>query len=112
MHSSPLQISQRRLDELLAAYGSEVARRWRRSLAVLAVLAVLVWVAGWFGEVEPATLVHHLPALTTYFSRILPPLSIANFAGDIAEWYWNFFFWLKLLFDTVLIAYLATSVAT
>ena len=73
-----------------AAYGREVARRRRVSLAVLACVAVLVCVAGWFGEVEPATLANHLSALTSYFSRIMPPLSIANFAGDVAEWYWIF----------------------
>ncbi len=112
MHGPTLTIPRRRLDQLLAAYGGEVARRRRRSLAVLALVAVLVCVAGWFGEVEPATLANHLSALTSYFSRILPSLSLANFVGDVAEWYWNLFGWLKLLFDTVLIAYLATSVAT
>ena len=79
---------------------------------MLAVFAVLVCVAGWVGEVEPATLANHLSSLTSYFSRIMPPLSVANFAGDIAGWYWVFFGWLKLLFDTVLIAYVAPSVAT
>jgi phosphonate transport system permease protein len=112
MHSPTPSLSQRRLDELLAAYGREVARRRGRFLAVLAVFAVLVCLAGWFGEVEPATLATHLSALTSYFARIMPPLSVANFADDVAEWYWNFSGWLKLLFDTVLIAYLATLAAT
>jgi phosphonate transport system permease protein len=111
-HSLTREIPRRRLDGLLAAYGQEVARRRGRSLAVLAVFAALVCVASWFGEVAPATLADHLSALTSYFSRILPPLSVANFAGDVAEWYWNLSGWLKLLFDTVLIAYLATLVAT
>jgi phosphonate transport system permease protein len=46
--------------------------------------------------------------MTSYFGRILPQLSAANLSGDVADWYWNFAGWLKLLFDTVLIAYLAT----
>ena len=46
-----------------------------------------------------AALSRHLSALASYFSRILPPLTLRNFADDVAEWYWNFFGWLKLLFE-------------
>jgi phosphonate transport system permease protein len=112
MRSPTPIVPQRRVDGLLAAYGKKVARRRGRFLAALAVFSALVYLAGWFGEVQPATLANHLSALTSYFSRIMPPLSVANFAGDVAEWYWNLFGWLKLLFDTVLIAYLATLAAT
>jgi phosphonate transport system permease protein len=35
-----------------------------------------------------------------------------HLTGDIADWYWNIVGWLKLLFDTVLIAYLATLAGT
>ena len=34
----------------------------------------------------------------------------ANFGGDVGDWYWNLRGWLKLLLDTVLIAYLGTLV--
>jgi hypothetical protein len=105
-------VTQHRLDGLLTAYWKEAARRRRRYLILLAVFSALVYLAGRFGEVEPATLADHLSALTSYFSRIAPPLSIGNFAGDVAEWYWNLLGWLKLLFDTIVIAYLATLVAT
>ena len=98
----------RRLDELLARYGREIGRRRRRSLAVLAILALLILVAGRFAEVDPIKLADHLSGLTSYFSRILPPLRPATFAADVTEWYWNFSGWLRLLLDTVLIAYLAT----
>jgi phosphonate transport system permease protein len=101
-------LPQDRLDLLLAGYGRQVARRRRRSFAVLAILAFLAVVAGHYGEVDLGNLLNHLSGLTSYFGRILPKLSYANFAGDVADWYWNFVGWLKLLFDTVLIAYLGT----
>jgi phosphonate transport system permease protein len=93
---------------LLAGYERAVARRRRLSFAVLGVMAILVVAAGRYGEVDVANLFHHLSGLTSYFGRIMPKLSAAHLTGDIAEWYWNFTGWLKLLFDTVLIAYLAT----
>jgi len=101
-------LPQRRLDQLLAGYERAVARRRRLSFAVLGVMAILVVAAGRYGEVDVANLFHHLSGLTSYFGRIMPKLSAAHLTGDIAEWYWNFTGWLKLLFDTVLIAYLAT----
>ncbi|MBO0736457.1 MAG: phosphonate ABC transporter, permease protein PhnE [Alphaproteobacteria bacterium] len=98
--------------QLLAAYEREVTRRRLQWFAVLGALAVLIAVAGQWGEVEPGNLLHHLSGLTSYFGRIMPRLRVAHFAADVADWYWNFFGWLKLLFDTVLIAYLATLAGT
>lgn len=94
--------------QLLAAYEREVTRRRLQWAAGLGVLAVLAVIAGRWGEVDPGNLLHHLSGLTSYFGRIMPKLRADHFGADIADWYWNFFGWLKLLFDTVLIAYLAT----
>ena len=83
-----------------------------RSLATLACVMVLVALAGHWGEVEPGKLLHHLSGLTSYFGRIMPTLRADHLTGDIADWYWNLLGWLKLLFDTMLIAYLATIAGT
>jgi phosphonate transport system permease protein len=99
---------QHRIDQLLAGYQRDVARRRRQSLAVLTALLVLVVIAGRYSEVDLGNLFRNLPGLSSYFGRILPKLSVEHFAADIADWYWNVFGWLKLLLDTVLIAYLAT----
>ena len=101
-------VPQERLDLLLADYAGKIARRRRRSLAVLCIVALLVAIASHYGEVDPDNLVEHLSNLTSYFGRILPKLTSANLVGDVTDWYWNFFGWLKLLLDTVMIAYLGT----
>ena len=103
-------LPEQRLSQLLAHYRGDLARRRLQSLAILGCLVVLVALAGRWGEVEPGKLLHHLSGLTSYFGRIMPTLRADHLTGDIADWYWNFFGWLKLLFDTVLIAYLATFV--
>jgi phosphonate transport system permease protein len=105
-------LPQQQLDRLLASYGRDVARRRRQSVAVLVAVLVLVLVAGRYSEVDLHNLWHHLSGLTSYFGRIMPKLRADHLTGDIADWYWNFFGWLKLLFDTVLIAYLATLAGT
>jgi phosphonate transport system permease protein len=105
-------LPQHRLDQLLANYGRDIARRRRRSLAVLGVLAALAIVAGRYGEVDLRNLFHHLTGLTSYFGRIMPKLRADHLTGDVADWYWNALGWLKLLFDTIMIAYLATLAGT
>jgi phosphonate transport system permease protein len=110
MASSILSVSQARLEVLVADYQREVGRRRRQSLLVLAVLAVLIVVAGRFGEVDLKNLIDNISNFTSYFGRILPKLSIAHFGADVADWYWNLTGWLKLLLDTVLIAYLGTLI--
>jgi phosphonate transport system permease protein len=101
-------LPQHRLDGLLAGYERQIARRRRLSSAVLGIMAILTVIAGRYGEVDLVNLFHHLSGLTSYFARIIPQLRASHLPGDLAEWYWNFTGWLKLLFDTVLIAYLAT----
>jgi phosphonate transport system permease protein len=110
MTSSILSVPQARLEVLLADYRREVGRRRRQSLLVLAILAILMVIAGRFGEVDLNNLVDNISNFTSYFGRILPKLSIANFGADVADWYWNVAGWLKLLLDTILIAYLGTLI--
>jgi phosphonate transport system permease protein len=110
MTSSILSVPQARLEVLLADYQREVGRRRRQSLLVLAILAILVVIAGRFGEVDLNNLFQNISNFTSYFGRIVPQLTVANFGADVADWYWNIAGWLKLLLDTVLIAYLGTLI--
>jgi phosphonate transport system permease protein len=110
MTSGILSLPQARLDILLAQYQREIARRRRRSLLVLATLAILIVIAGRLGEVDLDNLVRNISGFTSYFTRITPKLSLAHFSADVADWYWNITGWLKLLLDTVLIAYLGTLI--
>ena len=110
MTSSTLSVPQARIEALLADYQREVGRRRRQSLLVLAILAILIAIAGRVGEVDLDNLVRNISNFTSYFGRIVPKLTIANFGADVADWYWNVGGWLKLLLDTVLIAYLGTLV--
>ena len=110
MTSRILSVAPARLEILVAGYQREVARRRRQSLLVLAIVAVLIVIAGKVGEVDLNNLVQNISNFTSYFSRILPRISVATFGADVADWYWNITGWLKLLLDTVLIAYLGTLI--
>ena len=112
MASGLLILPQDQIERLLASYARAVARRRRQFYLVLAALALLAGASGRFGEVDPAYFLRHISNFTSYFGRILPRLSYEHFTADMADWYWNLSGWLKLLADTVLIAYLATLIGT
>jgi phosphonate transport system permease protein len=110
MPSSLPIVSQARLEVLVDDYRRVVMRRRRQSFLVLAILAVLILLAGRVGEVDLDNLITNISNFTSYFGRIMPKLSVARFGADVADWYWNLTGWLKLLLDTILIAYLGTLI--
>jgi phosphonate transport system permease protein len=110
MPSSIPVVSQARIEALVADYRRVVLRRRRQSALVAAVVIGLALLAARVGEVNVANLVDNISNFTSYFGRIMPKLSVAHFGADVADWYWNLTGWLKLLLDTILIAYLATLI--
>jgi phosphonate transport system permease protein len=109
MASGLLSLPPDRAAQLMASYSAAVTRRRFGLLGVVIVVLALMTVAGRVGEVEPLYFIDHFSNFTSYFGRILPRLSIATLPHDLADWYWNFGGWLKLLVDTLMIAYLGTS---
>lgn len=98
------------LAPMLAAYEAAVRERRRHSFIAAAVVTVCIALAAWMGEVKPGVLFANSGRLTTYFASIVPTLRWDSLGADLAEWYWNLDHWLKLLLDTILIAYLGTLI--
>src|SRR3979409_1933782 len=91
-----------------AAYGDAVAaKRWRTGFG-FAVLFVAIGAASISGEVSPAKFAANIHRFPNYILSLVPTLTWANLSGDLAEWFWDLKSWTRLLFDTLLIAYLGT----
>ncbi|MCA3245914.1 MAG: phosphonate ABC transporter, permease protein PhnE [Azospirillum sp.] len=87
-------------------------REKRRAVALGAVvLTVCVAASAWMAEVNVRNLVDGIPGAFDYIWRTVPVLRIETFRTDMAEWYWGFGKWSKLLFETVVVAGLATLLA-
>ncbi|WP_290686505.1 MULTISPECIES: phosphonate ABC transporter, permease protein PhnE [unclassified Haematobacter] len=50
-----------------------------------------------------------LPRLGDYIAKTLPDLSLATLGRDLAHWFWRWPVWLDLLVETLLIAFMATT---
>ncbi len=97
---------------LAAAYDRAVAARRRQLLLGLAIglLALAVSVVG--AEVNPVVFWIRLGNFTSYFDRLLTLDSGGRVWTNPADWFWGLHRWLRLLGETVLIAYVGTLSGT
>jgi phosphonate transport system permease protein len=87
------------------------AQRARRQQTILFGTLFALAFAGsvYVGEVRPDRLVEGIGGLFHYIDRTLPKATGDGLIADVQEWYWGLGRWLVLLFDTVVIAFLATA---
>lgn len=101
-----------------------VKRRTARRNWVLGVLlfALAFGLSSWMGDLFKITQVSlqdgsrewrwiipaGIPRLGEYLSQTFPTLRWESLGSDFAEWFWRWKIWLKLLLETILIAFMAT----
>lgn len=101
-------LSEQQTAALLGHYGEAVAARRRRALLLALAVAVCTVLAAWGGEVDLKKFVEGLPRFWSYFYDIVPKLRLSHLSADFAEWFWNWDGWLRLLAETLLVAYVGT----
>jgi phosphonate transport system permease protein len=70
---------------------------------------VIGW-ACWFAEIDPYTFITKIGGFTSYFGRLTLLDTGAYVWTDPAEWFWGLRKWLRLLGETILIAYTGTFI--
>lgn len=93
---------------LAQAYAQTVSARRMRATLGAVILLVLVVISARTGEVDLTTLFARIGSVVDYFNRLLRLDTGARVWTDIGEWLWGLRRWGRLLFDTLLIAYLGT----
>ncbi|MGQ3283713.1 phosphonate ABC transporter, permease protein PhnE [Bosea sp. (in: a-proteobacteria)] len=91
-----------------AAYAGAMAAKRRQTLIGAAVLAVLVWLSAIGSEVDLGKFADNAWRFPKYILETMPVLRWNSLGADVAEWFWGWKGWLKLLWQTVLIAYVGT----
>ena len=87
-------------------------RRQRRTGNILftTVFLAAIAISMVVGEVRIDHFIEGLPGLFSYLNDTLPEIHAKSAVHDVGEWYWGIQTWLKLLLDTVMIAFLATLI--
>ncbi len=85
----------------------------RRQTALFGVLfSIALAISIRVGEFSLAHLVEGLPGLFTYIQGTLPELHWSTIGNDIGAWYWGFGKWIRLLVDTIWLAFMGTLIGT
>ncbi|KQU49979.1 phosphonate ABC transporter permease [Bosea sp. Leaf344] len=91
-----------------ARYAAAMATKRRQTLIGAAVLALLIWLAAIGSEVDLEKFAANAWRFPKYILETVPVLRWQSLGADFAEWYWGWKGWLKLLWQTILIAYVGT----
>lgn len=105
--SIPALLTPRR-DQLLDQYQLAQSEKARSRALFGVVLVAMMGLSAWVGEVDIPNFVHNAHRFTAYFGNTVPELRWSSLGADLSEWYWGLGRWLKLLGETLLIAYVGT----
>jgi phosphonate transport system permease protein len=108
--SSPLvQLPEAQLKPLLLAYEASVrSRRWH-TLLFCGAMIVAIGLSSVSAEVSPSLLFDKIGNFTSYIYRLFHLDSGAGVWADPVGWYWGLGRWLRLLGETLLMAYVGTA---
>lgn len=81
-------------------------RNWTLLYGALFLAALLGSIA--VSDFSISGLIKGLPMAWNYIAGTLPKLTIENFWGDVANWYWGLRFWTRLLVETILMGFVGT----
>ena len=108
MTSPIVRLPERQLRPRLDAYDASVrSRRWSSFLLFVCVV-VAVALSSVSAEVSPVRLIDNLYRFPNYILRLFHLESGALVWTDPVEWYWGLARWLRLLGETLLMAYVGT----
>ncbi|MEL7300824.1 MAG: phosphonate ABC transporter, permease protein PhnE [Pseudomonadota bacterium] len=98
-------------------------RRQKLGWSIAAVLFLIAFTfSAWLGDFFKVTQVTNidgsrewrwiipagLPRLGDFIERTFPTIRFETFWADMGEWFWRWRIWMNLLFETILIAFMAT----
>jgi phosphonate transport system permease protein len=107
--SPVVHLPEAQLRPLLASYDAAVrSRRWH-SLIAMACIGLAILLSSVSAEVDLPKLFGNIGNFTSYFGRLFHLDSGGLVWTDPAEWYWGLFRWLRLLGETLLMAYVGTA---
>jgi phosphonate transport system permease protein len=107
--SPVVHLPEAQLRPLLASYDAAVRSRRFHSLITLACIVAAIALSSISAEVSLGKLFANIGNFTSYFSRLTHLESGAYVWTDPVEWYWGLARWLRLLGETLMMAYVGTA---
>ena len=102
-------LSLKSVPDLLHSYQQAVRKQRLYILFFYAVLCLLLALSIVMAEIDAAKLFKNIGNFTSYFERLAHLESGALVLSDPQEWFWGWKRWLKLMGETLMIAYVGTT---
>jgi phosphonate transport system permease protein len=102
-------LSLKSVPDLLHSYQQAVRKRRLYIVFFYAVLCLLLALSVVMAEMDAAKLFKNIGNFTSYFERLAHLESGALVLNDPQEWFWGWKRWLKLMGETLMIAYVGTT---
>jgi phosphonate transport system permease protein len=93
---------------LLSSYTRAIALKRRQTLLGFCLLLCIACVSAWVAEIDLVKFFSNVDHLTSYVDRLVHLETGAIVLSDITEWFWGWKKWLRLMGETLLIAYVGT----
>lgn len=108
--SSPIVLlPDAQLRPLLSVYEASVRSRRRQTMIIVLAIAVAMVLAAISAEVSPARFIENIHRFPSYIIRLFHLENGQPVWTDIPEWFWGISRWLRLLGETLLMAYVGTA---
>ena len=108
MSSPVVQLPEAQLRPLLAAYDASVRTRRGHTLLVIACIVAAMLLASVSAEVSPVRFIDNIGRFPSYIIRLFQLENGQPAWTDFTEWFWGLPRWLRLLGETLLMAYVGT----
>ena len=108
MSSPVVELPEAQLRPLLAAYDASVRTRRLHTLVVLACIVAAMLLASVSAEVSLSRLLENIGRFPSYIIRLFQLENGQPAWTDFTEWFWGLPRWLRLLGETLLMAYVGT----
>ncbi len=92
------------------ARARSIRERRSQTITFVAVFIAAFAASIWVGEVSVIRFFEGTPGLFNYIHDILPVMRADHLVEDATEWYWGLGTWLKMLWETILLAFLGTLI--
>lgn len=93
-------------------YGKVKSEKRRTTLIYGGLFLLAFLVSAYIGNFDPIKIVKGIPRLHEFVAKTIPVLSWQTLGHDLSEWFLLINVWMELLLETVLIAFLASTIAT
>jgi phosphonate transport system permease protein len=93
-------------------YRKETSEKRRLTLIYGGIFLAAFLISAYIGNFDPIKIVKGIPRLHEYVAKTIPELHWVTLWQDITQWFLLINIWMKLLLETILIAFLASTIAT